>query len=100
YPDFAAYAASKARIFKNQQKNDTAILNNNDSLVKDVTEKINSKKIYFSTQAAADSELADINFSNEYFAASHNKENAYAAALAALAGGGNLHGIQTAINNF
>ena len=100
YPDFAAYAASKARIFKNQQKNDTAILNNNDSLVKDVTEKINSKKIYFSTQAAADSELADLNFSNEYFAASHNKENAYAAALAALAGGGNLHGIQSAIDTF
>jgi len=100
YPDFAAYAASKGRLFKNQQKSDTAILNDKDSLIRDVTENINSKKIYFSEQADAESRLADINFSNEYFAASHNKENAHAAALAALLAGGNLHGIQKALDTF
>ena len=100
YPDFAAYAASKGRLFKNQQKSDIAILNDKDSLVRDVTENINSKKIYFSEQTVAGSGLAALNLSNEYFAAFHNKENAYAAALAALAGGGNLHGIQKALDTF
>ncbi|MCD6224106.1 MAG: UDP-N-acetylmuramoyl-L-alanine--D-glutamate ligase [Deltaproteobacteria bacterium] len=100
YPDFAAYAASKGRLFTNQQKSDTAILNDKDSLVREVTGNINSKKVYFSDQPGVGSGLEALNISNKYFAARHNKENAHAAALAALEAGGNLDGIRTALDRF
>lgn len=100
YPDFSAYAACKGRLFKNQQKSDTAILNSNDLLVREVTENINSKKVYFLGRAASCSELVGFDFSNKCFAAMHNRENAYAAALATLAAGGNPEGIQAALDAF
>ncbi len=98
YTDFEAYAASKARLFKNQQKNDTAVLNRADPMVKKITKNINSKKIYFSNQP--ESVLAALKLDKGCFTAGHNKENAYAAALAALEAGGNLDGIRTALDTF
>ena len=100
YPDFAAYAASKGRLFKNQKKSDTAVLNRADLLVGEVTGKIDHKKIYFSDQADNGSALVALNLANEAFAAGHNKENVYAAASAALEAGGNLDGIQAALDTF
>ncbi len=100
YPDFAAYAASKGRLFKNQKKSDTAVLNRADLLVGEVTGKIDSKKIYFCDQADNGSALAALKLANEAFTAGHNKENAYAAASAALEAGGNLDGIQAALDTF
>ena len=100
YTDFEAYAASKGRLFKNQQKSDTAVLNRADPLVKKITENINSKKIYFSNQPESESGLAALKLDKGCFTAGHNKENAYAAALAALEAGGNLDGIQTALDTF
>ena len=47
YPNFEAYAASKIRLFENQQTNDLAILNGSDSLVRSLTRKIKSKKLIY-----------------------------------------------------
>ena len=47
YPNFEAYAASKIRLFENQQTNDLAILNGSDPLVRSLTGKIKSKKLIY-----------------------------------------------------
>ncbi len=47
YPDFNAYAASKMRLFENQQADDIAVLNGSDPLVRSLTESIKSQKLYY-----------------------------------------------------
>ncbi len=47
YPNFEAYAASKIRLFENQQADDTAVLNGSDALVRSLTDRIRSKKLYY-----------------------------------------------------
>jgi UDP-N-acetylmuramoylalanine--D-glutamate ligase len=47
YPDFNAYAASKIRLFENQNRNDIAILNGSDPQVRSLAERLNSKKLYY-----------------------------------------------------
>ena len=49
YPNFDAYAASKIRIFKNQQPGDIAVLNGSDPLVHTLTEPLKSTKLYFAS---------------------------------------------------
>ena len=137
YPDFYAYARSKARLFENQQPTDIAILNGSDPLIGELTETISSRKFFFfqttdehhhadpdgasitdegislrvksllkmgtgHPQAAmsdADSVMS-INHSEISILGRHNLENAAAAALAALAGGGTLHGVKAALHAF
>jgi len=47
YPSFDDYAASKIRIFKNQQSSDLAVLNGLNPLVRSLTEPLNCIKLYY-----------------------------------------------------
>jgi UDP-N-acetylmuramoylalanine--D-glutamate ligase len=47
YPDFNAYAASKIRLFENQQAGDIAVLNGSDVRVRSLTGRLSSKKLYY-----------------------------------------------------
>jgi UDP-N-acetylmuramoylalanine--D-glutamate ligase len=47
YPDFEAYAASKIRLFENQQPDDIAVLNGSDPLVRLLTKSIKSRRLYY-----------------------------------------------------
>lgn len=49
YPNFDAYAASKIRIFKNQQPGDIAVLNGSDPLVRLLTRPLKSTKLYYAS---------------------------------------------------
>jgi UDP-N-acetylmuramoylalanine--D-glutamate ligase len=49
YPNFDAYAASKIRIFKNQQPGDIAVLNGSDPLVRFLTKPLKSTKLYYAS---------------------------------------------------
>ncbi len=49
YRSFSHYAASKFRIFENQNENDYAILNRNDDVIMSGLERIRSRKMFFSS---------------------------------------------------
>jgi UDP-N-acetylmuramoylalanine--D-glutamate ligase len=49
YPNFDVYAASKIRIFENQQPGDIAVLNGSDPLVRSLTEPLKSTKLYYAS---------------------------------------------------
>ncbi len=104
YPDFAAYARAKARIFENQKESDIAIFNGLDPFMGSICKDIKSKKLPFYNQMTDDAEINTIfkllDFSSINLLGKHNLENAYAASLAALAIGGSLEGIQSALSNF
>jgi UDP-N-acetylmuramoylalanine--D-glutamate ligase len=128
YPDFAAYARSKIRIFENQLTEDTAVLNGSDPLMRSMAQNIKSRKLYFNTQAKTE-KGATINNQSIIFnlkdsghhrhkglnlslnqnsisqpanriMGQHQLENIAAAGLAALAAGGELSGLQSALNDF
>jgi len=128
YPDMAGYVASKGRIFQNQTAEDIAIFNGADSWVLSETSRIHSRKWVFNgsdsleegarigetnmtfhfmsspyrkaSETAADplSVYLDIHESRLY--GGHNRENISAAAMAAMAAGGGIQDIQTALNRF
>ena len=60
YPDFEAYAASKIRLFENQQSDDIAVLNGADPLVRSLTENLKSRKLIY-PNPASDEEGAILN---------------------------------------
>ncbi len=47
YPSFEAYAASKVRLFENQQENDVAVLNGSDPVVRSLTGDLKSRKLVY-----------------------------------------------------
>lgn len=47
YPSFEAYAASKVRLFENQQANDFAVLNGADQRVRALTGNVRSRKLFY-----------------------------------------------------
>jgi UDP-N-acetylmuramoylalanine--D-glutamate ligase len=120
YPDFAAYAGAKKRIFMNQQPGDTAVLNGADPAVMALAETIRSRKLVYGGKldpVAPGREGAGITESEIIvalgecgrvtlprreiaLAGRHNAENAAAAALAALAAGGSIEGVRTALAEF
>lgn len=137
YPDFYAYARSKARLFENQQPTDIAILNGSDPLIGELTETISSRKLFFfqttdelhhaDTEGASITDegislrvksllkmrtgppqaamsgtdpVMSINRSEIGIFGRHNLENAAAAALATLAGGGTLNGVKAALHAY
>jgi len=131
YPDFDAYAASKMRLFENQQADDIAVLNGSDPLVRSLAESIRSKKLYYSAlnndeEGALYDEKqiifrykdssrpgiqsrsphsnfripASLDLSRFKLTGRHNLENACAAALAALAAGGQPDAIQGTLNQY
>jgi len=125
YPDFAAYAASKARVFDAQQAGDTAVVNGADPAVRDLIPHLRAAALVFNGrrpgEAGADSDPAGITIALPAGAGGrwpglrdglrldlgafgpqgvHNRENAAAAALAALAAGATPAGVQQALNRF
>ena len=106
YAGMPAYAASKARIFKNQTSRDTAILNGQDAWTLKFDEKIRARKLYFDGRKPGqpgadikagqlvlhlgDSDVRTVDLSEIRLVGRHNLENASAACLAALAAGGSL----------
>ena len=116
YDDFAAYARSKGRIFENQDKTDVAVLNGADPAVSRISRHIAARKWFFNPQTAEDdgiflegrtmtvricgreTEVMDV--SSTCLTGRHNMENIAAAALAALAAGGNVSGIEGALKEF
>jgi UDP-N-acetylmuramoylalanine--D-glutamate ligase len=124
YPDFAAYAAAKMRIFENQQKEDLAVLNGSDHQVRLLTRAVKSRKLFYPgplkdeegatlkdrrivltpeiTAAVGKHSQGPValDASSAALAGRHNLENACAAALAALAAGAGIKGVQAALNRF
>ena len=124
YPDFDAYAASKMRLFENQQAGDIAVLNGLDPLVRSLTGDLQNKKlIYPQTDENEDGAVISgsqvrfhiddpgllavngqrqwsLELSRSKLRGRHNQENACAAGLAAIAAGARPAAIQEAINNF
>ncbi|OQX27672.1 MAG: UDP-N-acetylmuramoyl-L-alanine--D-glutamate ligase, partial [Desulfobacteraceae bacterium IS3] len=95
YPDFMAYAKSKARIFENQTEDDVAVLNMADPAVREVTQHIRSRKMGFGVRGSGFGE----NFPSPLIGR-HNEDNVSAACLAAIASGATKEGIQSALDNF
>ena len=116
YPDMASYAASKARLFAFQKKNDAAILNSADAWVRHVASGMIAQKYYFPRPAEGEPgalvQPKRIDFTvpgkvpwflsleKVRIPGAHNRENIAAAALAAFLAGGTQEGIQRAVNEF
>ena len=116
YDTFDAYARSKARLFENQLSMDTAVVNAGDATVTRVTKNIKSRRCLFNAKAPADCSAVVsesgvlihtpwagrivINKNMVPLTGRHNLENTAAAALAALAAGGNEAGILSALAGF
>jgi len=128
YADFEAYAASKARIFALQQAGDTAVVNGADPVVRAMLPHIRAAILVFNGRQAMENGAdagpagitvtlpapvppggtwsvdlchgARLDLAGFGPQGVHNRENAAAAALAALAAGGSLTGIQQALNRF
>jgi UDP-N-acetylmuramoylalanine--D-glutamate ligase len=116
YPDFAAYALSKMRLFENQTAQDAAVLNGTDPVIRAHAAAIRSRRLFYNTEAAAENcaavsgttlalrmpgrEAARLNLAPFRLRGPHNVENACAAAIAALAAGASPPGIQQALTTF
>jgi len=126
YPDFNSYAMSKGRIFKNQTEADTAVINGSDPFISLISKTLRTRILPFyhgdnlntkhrecavisrrNGQSAPminiftkESPKGFLDLSQVDLLGRHNMENIAAAALAALAAGGTLEGIQSALNDF
>ncbi len=128
YPDFTAYAMSKARIFKNQKSGDSAIINGSDPVIPSVIQHINSRTFNFFNTAvngqtdhptgtvitkdriifqsvggqekAANNRFSILDRSDIKLRGNHNMENAAAAGLAVMAGGGHFNSVKTVLKRF
>ncbi len=118
YPDVAAYAAAKARVFERQGTGSTAVLNAEDQRVMDTLGGIeHARKRFFSRRRrvtdgcyAADGvvvEAAPGSDDDELFAideiileGTHNLENAMAAALLARAVGAQRQSVRRGVGSF
>jgi len=110
YPDLDAYTKSKARIFKNQQYNDTAVLNGSDPVVRSLSRDILSRKIFFSSKEGKDVTISSESIISQEnmsrlladfkLPGKHNVENAASASLGALAAGGTFEGVRSALKKF
>jgi UDP-N-acetylmuramoylalanine--D-glutamate ligase len=115
YPDFAAYAAAKMRLFANQGPEDVAVLNAGDPVIAAHIEAVRSRKLLFNrADPGAAAALKDgtlilslpgrepvaLDLTRWRLRGAHNAENAAAAALAALAAGARPAGIQAALDAF
>jgi len=55
YPDFDAYAQSKARIFKNQDAGDICILNDEDMVVRSISKNLTARRFVFNCSQSIES---------------------------------------------
>lgn len=104
YPDFAAYAKSKMRVFENQRESDTAVYNASDPYIRSLCKNIKARKLPFNNSAIDNDKIEktfkSLDFTHMSLPGKHNIENAYAASLTALTTGGTAEGVQSALNNF
>jgi UDP-N-acetylmuramoylalanine--D-glutamate ligase len=126
YPDFESYVRSKGRIFKNQADGDTAVVNGSDRSISLISRTLGARVLPFYHQGnfqtnsreyavissgngqhgpmirifTGEDKEDDLDLSQINLLGRHNMENIAAAALAALAAGGTLKGIQSALNDF
>jgi UDP-N-acetylmuramoylalanine--D-glutamate ligase len=129
YTDIAGYAASKGRLFQNQNSEDIAIFNGADPWVLSEVSRILSRKWVFNgsgmleegtrvrgkemtfaftsspyrkQHAAVEhpSGFVRLDLSGSRLYGKHNQENICAAAMAAVAAGGDVRNIQIALNKF
>jgi UDP-N-acetylmuramoylalanine--D-glutamate ligase len=115
YRNFDDYAASKMRIFENQDENGRAVIYGDDPLLRGLSENVRSRQLYFGAKMespldaviSADQILLKTSggsFSLEIkglpLSGGHNYENIAAAALAALSAGASEAGIRTALSRF
>ncbi|MBI9074266.1 MAG: UDP-N-acetylmuramoyl-L-alanine--D-glutamate ligase [Desulfatibacillum sp.] len=116
YDGMAGYAASKARVFENQQAGDIAVLNGADKWTRDMAGSIRAAKWYFTGTEPSESGTIinpdsivfskgektewTLSLAKMTLAGQHNRENVAAAALAAYGVGANVEGIQKAVDTF
>lgn len=123
YPDMGAYAESKARIFRNQLPDDIAVLNGADRRVNAIGARLKTIRLFFDppdgregaritddrlevrcrwvdARGTTVSLAHDFDFARYRLPGRHNRENAAAACLAALAGGAAPPGVQAALDTF
>ncbi|MFO7557523.1 MAG: UDP-N-acetylmuramoyl-L-alanine--D-glutamate ligase [Desulfobacterales bacterium] len=117
YESFAEYAKSKARIFLNQTEKDYAVLNGSDPFIRGMAGKIKAGNLFFNQMEKNEKgavihcerivlperhgeKKEAIDLSRTDLKGKHNHENIAAASLAALAAGGSIKGIQSALDDF
>jgi UDP-N-acetylmuramoylalanine--D-glutamate ligase len=120
YADFEDYGRSKGRIFENQGPSDFAICQGDDPWVRKYCRGIASRMLNFCADPTPDGQPVPaaaispfqiavtipgmvegtINLERTALIGPHNRENIAAAGLAALAAGGTLEGVQSALDAF
>jgi UDP-N-acetylmuramoylalanine--D-glutamate ligase len=119
YPDVGAYAASKTRLFRNQEPGDTAVFNASDPVVRAMATSTPARHLFFGWEASSlkeaagsalitDDELliriggdeAKISLAGFRLRGRHNRENAAAATLAAMAAGAHPENVHAALVDF
>lgn len=116
YADFNAYAASKARIFENQDEGDLAVVNAADGVVRRLAKDIKAETCWFNDDSSKGCSAfvsgADVIVRNDKtgilkicceslpLPGRHNLENVSAAALAALGAGATPTGIFDGLAGF
>ena len=117
YSDMRQYAMAKLRLFANQDETDFSVLNGSDPLTRSLSGEIRSRKQYFDSSGGAGvsaiinhdtiflkgvtgNDAGVIDLTRTSLAGKHNHENIAAAALATLAAGGDISGIQSALSGF
>ncbi|MBP6964262.1 MAG: UDP-N-acetylmuramoyl-L-alanine--D-glutamate ligase [Armatimonadetes bacterium] len=115
HPDIRTYAATKARLFKFQQKADYAVLNADDPVVMQFAPGIKSRVMLFSGSRevgmgtfargtevwirTAEGESFVCDTANMKLRGKHNLENVLAASAAAVAFGASRHAVQEAVDS-
>ena len=116
YPDFDAYARSKARIFQNQRACDVCVLNEADATILSVSENLTARRFLFNSRQlnenrswisdqtiwfyTPDAGQQHVDTADTALTGRHNLENIAAAGLAVLAVGGTIAGIQASLKKF
>ena len=118
HPSFEHYVASKERLFRNQTKEDWAVVFGDSRLTTDMAERAPSKKLYFSTNCLGDrfphlhvegswivrhegDELTPLLRTEELdLPGRHNVENLMAATGAAILAGADLEGMEAIARTF
>lgn len=117
YPDFTAYAQSKARMFVNQSQEDVAVYNGADPAIGTVTENIRSKRYVYNSDSSGHAACAWISDHAIHFSLKEkgdfaiacddillqgrfNLENASAAGLASMSVGASIEAVEKALQGF
>ncbi|MBU0991644.1 MAG: UDP-N-acetylmuramoyl-L-alanine--D-glutamate ligase [Proteobacteria bacterium] len=115
YDNFNGYAASKIRIFENQEESDTAVIYGDDPKIRALTKDIKCKSLFFGGAKDlpfhAVIETGQIRINTPILSFSldietlplfggHNFENIAASTLAAMAAGATEEGIRSALSQF